>query len=109
MEENQQIKTENENDKVTLNIPSIIKIFFYIIGVISIFMAWKWYNSDLDVFNGNPYTFYEKSYVGGDAYNYIISASRSTAIMIKSLIWMVFGCSSLIIGLIFPKDLKQCK
>ncbi len=36
-------------------------------------------------------------YVGGDAYNFIISAGLAAAYFIVSLIFVVIGCSSLII------------
>lgn len=105
-----QFKTEEMKKKITIKSSTIIKLIFYVIGIVSIIIAWKWYNYDLEVFSSDePFNFYEKTYVGGDAYNYIISASRSTSIMVKSLIWMVFGCSSLIIGLLFPNKTKLCK
>ena len=50
-------------------------------------------SKDLD-YNDNPFKFDEHRYVGGDAYNFIISAARSSAVMTKSLIWMVAGCSA---------------
>lgn len=109
MVEIRQIESKETNDKVTFKVTTILKIVFYIVGVISIIVAWKWYNYDLEIYSDDPFKFFEKTYVGGDAYNYIISSTRSTALMIKSLIWMVFGCSSLIIGLLLSNKSELCK
>lgn len=46
----------------------------------------NYYSNDLAYGSYGVFDFDEKKYVGGDAYNYIISASRSSAVMIKSLI-----------------------
>ncbi|MCS2333630.1 hypothetical protein [Bacteroides sp. BFG-606] len=89
--------TVEQQKTVNLNFIKIFEIIFYVLGVIFITFGFKYYAKDLN-FGDNPLKFYEEQYVGGDAYNYIISASRSSAVMVKSLIWMVLGCSSVIIG-----------
>lgn len=107
MEEKNQTKDKNS---VSFEKLTVLKITLYVLGIISILIAWKWYNYDLDIQSiGDPYMFHEKRYVGGDAYNYIISASRSTAIMTKSLIWMIFGCTSLIFGKLLSIKSNICK
>lgn len=106
----EEINKTKEESKVSIENLTVLKIIFYVLGVVSIIIAWKLYNQDLNIHsNGDPYLFHEKEYVGGDAYNFIISASRSAAIMVKSLIWMVFGCSSLIIGKLISIKSKICK
>ena len=103
-------KQESNEGKVTINFNQILYIALYVFGIIAIIIAFLWYNKDLEISSGgDPFRFYEKTYVGGDAYNYIISASRSTAVMIKSLIWMVLGCSSIIAGRLFSIRSKICK
>ena len=75
-------------------------VVFYIAGAVLIGFAVYYLNKDLQPkysFAGEYY-FNEYEYVGGDAYNYIISAARSTAIMVKALIYAVLGCTSLISG-----------
>lgn len=107
MEEKNQTKEKNS---VSIDKLTVFKITLYVLGTISIIIAWKWYNYDLDIQSiGDPYMFHEKRYVGGDAYNYIISAARSTAIMTKSLIWMIFGCTSLILGKLLSIKSNICK
>lgn len=101
--------TENSNNqKVTLNFSKILRVVVYIIGIISIIVSFCLYILDLPTY-GSPFEFKEESYVGGDAYNYIISAARSSAVMVKSLIWMVFGCTMLIIGRLSAIKSKICK
>lgn len=98
-------KNEEKDEKVTIAFPQILGVVLYIFGIIAIVIAFHWYNKDLDIQSGgDPFRFYEKTYVGGDAYNYIISAARSTAVIAKGIFWMILGCSSIICGrLIFPK------
>ena len=102
--------TENPNNqKVTLNFSKILRVVINIIGIISIIVAFCLYILDLPTY-GSPFEFQEESYVGGDAYNYIISAARSSAaVMVKSLIWMVFGCTMLVIGRLSAIKSKICK
>lgn len=75
----------------------IVEWICYIVGIVFVIIAFIYLGKDLD-YEDNPFYFREKRYVGGDAYNFIISASRSSAIMVKSLVWMVAGCSALIFG-----------
>ena len=83
------------NENVTIKIASLLQWGLIILGLILIFMSIFKYGNDLDTYNGE-YKFDEISYVGGDAYNCIISAARSTAVMVKSLILAVLGSTSLI-------------
>ena len=87
------------NENVTIKIASLLQWGLIILGLILIFMSIFKYGNDLDTYNGE-YKFDEISYVGGDAYNCIISAARSTAVMVKSLILAVLGSTSLISGLL---------
>lgn len=100
--QNEQESTNNEvveqkEKTVNLNLTKIIEWVLYVLGITFILFGFNYYFEDLKSID-SPLEFYEKKYVGGDAYNYIISAARSTAIMVKSLIWIVLGCSSIIIG-----------
>ena len=70
-----------------------------IVGAILIIMCIVKLNQDLTTYSGE-FRFEEESYVGGDAYNYIISAARSAAVMTKALIYGVLGSSSIISGLL---------
>jgi len=88
---------EQQEKKVNINFFKIFEIILYVLGIIFIVFGFEYYAEDLN-FGDNPLKFYEERYVGGDAYNYIISAARSSAVMVKSLIWIVLGCSSIIIG-----------
>lgn len=88
---------EEKNEVVNINLEKVIEWGCYLIGVIFVIIAFVKMGKDLD-YKDNPFSFYEHRYVGGDAYNYIISAARSSAVMVKSLIWMVAGCTALIIG-----------
>lgn len=99
-----------KSETVNINISLVVEIAFYVIGAIMLWFAFKWYNNDLDVWSKNdPFMFSEKKYVGGDAYNYIISASRSAAVVTKSLIWTILGCSSIIAGRLTAIQSKKCK
>lgn len=94
-------KMENGEQKtVEIKFYKILMYILYLLGVIFIIKGFYYYFQDLD-YNQDPLLFYEKKYVGGDAYNYIISASRSTAVLIKSLIWIVLGCFSILTGRTF--------
>ena len=88
---------ERKEKTVNLDFTKIFEWALYVFGIVFIFWGVNYYFKDLK-FGDNPLKFYEEKYVGGDAYNYIISAARSTALMVKSLIWVVLGCSSIIIG-----------
>ena len=82
-----------------------LSVLFYIVGIALIGVCIYYLSNDLRPeysFEKNYY-FDPKEYVGGDAYNYIISATRSTAIMVKSLIYAVLGCISLILGQLICK------
>lgn len=88
---------ENESKKFSFS--TLLQWIFYIVGIVLIVMSIMKYGEDLSRHRGE-YRFSEHSYVGGDAYNYIISASRSTTVMVKSLVLAVLGCSSFISGLL---------
>lgn len=91
------IAKDSRKEDIDLN--AILQWLFYILGAVLIVMSIMKYNADLETYK-DEFHFDEIGYVGGDAYNYIISAARSTAIMIKSLILALFGCTSIIAGLI---------
>lgn len=99
-----------KSDTVNINISLVIEITLYVIGAILLWFAFKWYNNDLEVWSkSDPFMFSEKRYVGGDAYNYIISASRSAAVVTKSLIWTILGCTSILAGRLTAIQRKKCK
>lgn len=99
-----------KSETININISLVVEIAFYVIGAILLLFAIKWYNNDLEVWSKNdPFMFSEKRYVGGDAYNYIISASRSAAVVIKSLIWTILGCTSILAGRLTAIQRKKCK
>ena len=81
----------------------VFKRIWYIIGAILLFIGIVLLFHDRTGVFDDQYYFYEKGYVGGDAYNYIITAARSTAVMVKSLIFVIMGCTSLLIGRSFNK------
>lgn len=82
---------------VDLNFAVIFKWALLVLGICFIVYGGYLYTEDLDYYS-DPMMFYEKRYVGGDAYNYIISAARSTAIMVKSLIWVVLGSTAVLVS-----------
>ena len=88
---------DGKTETVNINLGKVIEWGCYLLGAIFVIIAFVKMGKDLD-YKDNPFSFYEHRYVGGDAYNYIISAARSSAVMVKSLIWMVAGCTALIIG-----------
>lgn len=94
---------ENEEKKVNVTFSNIMEWTLYVLGVVFIIIGINYYGQDLECGSYGVFDFDEKEYVGGDAYNYIISASRSSAVMIKSLIWFVLGSCSIIIGRTFSK------
>lgn len=99
-----------KSETITINTSLVIEIALYVIGAILLYFAYKWYNNDLYVWSKNdPFMFSEKRYVGGDAYNYIISASRSAAVVTKSLIWTILGCTSILAGRLTAIQRKQCR
>ncbi len=96
------IPVENESKKeetISFEWYHIVEFALYIVGAILIIMCIVKYGQDLETYSGE-FRFSEKTYVGGDAYNYIISAARSSAVMVKSLIFAVLGSSSIISGLL---------
>lgn len=82
-----------------------LSIIFYLLGVALIVVCIMYLSNDLqpEYSFERMYYFKQKEYVGGDAYNYIISAARSTAIMVKALVYAVLGCTSLILGQLINK------
>lgn len=102
-------ESETQNNAVTVQPSSeetvefkwttVLTWLLYIVGVILIIMCVVKLNQDLTTYSGE-FRFEEESYVGGDAYNYIISAARSAAVMTKALIYGVLGSSSIISGLL---------
>lgn len=99
-----------KSETVNINISLTVEIALYVVGAILLWFAFKWYNNDLDVWSkSDPFMFSEKRYVGGDAYNYIISASRSAAVVTKSLIWTILGCTSILAGRLTAIQRKKCK
>ena len=93
----EQTSVSQEEQTVNVNFKSIIKWGLVALGFIFLIVGINYLIQDLHYLD-NPMEFTEERYVGGDAYNYIISAARSTAIMVKSLIWVVLGCSSIIVS-----------
>lgn len=89
--------TTSDEQTVNLKFRIIFKWALAVLGLVFIMYGGYMYSQDLG-YSSNPMDFHEERYVGGDAYNYIISASRSAAVMIKSLIWFVLGCTSIIIS-----------
>ena len=109
MTENASTET-SKSETVNINISLVVEMTLYVIGAILLCFAFKWYNSDLEVWSkSDPFMFSEKRYVGGDAYNYIISASRSAAVVSKSLIWTILGCTSILAGRLTAIQRKKCK
>lgn len=107
--ENQELKMEstsiqNESVPQTANNASgnirrkLLAALFYIVGAVLLGVCIYYLSNDLkpEYSWASEYYFDPKKYVGGDAYNYIISATRSTAIMVKSLIYAVLGSTSII-------------
>ena len=114
--ENQELKMEstsiqNESvpqtaDNVSGNIRrKLLAALFYIVGAVLLGVCIYYLSNDLkpEYSWEKNYYFNPKEYVGGDAYNYIISAARSTAIMVKALVYAVLGCTSLILGQLICK------
>lgn len=98
-EENVEVNvTTSGEQNVNINFANILKWLLVIVGLCFIMYGFVLYRHDVEYSYNDPMRFYERSYVGGDAYNYIISAARSTAIMVKSLIWFVLGCTSIIVS-----------
>ena len=107
--ENQEMKMEPtpiQNERVPQNAShatnnigrKLLAALFYIIGFALIGVCLYYLSNDLrpEYSFEKHYYFDPKEYVGGDAYNYIISAARSTTIMVKSLIYAVLGSTSII-------------
>lgn len=91
------ISAVHEEKTVRVNFKVIIKWCLVIVGLMCLSQGVNLLLEDV-FYSSNPMAFTEERYVGGDAYNYIISAARSTAVMVKSLIWVVLGCSSIIVS-----------
>lgn len=85
---------------VSFKTNTLVQMGLYVLGAILVILSIWQYAEDVGTF-GDPYFIDETRYVGGDAYNYIITAARSTAVMVKSLILAVLGCTSIISGLLF--------
>ena len=92
------VQPSNE-ETVEFKWATVLSWALYIVGAILIIMCIVKLNQDLTTYSGE-FRFEEESYVGGDAYNYIISAARSAAVMTKALIYGVLGSSSIITGLL---------
>lgn len=89
--------TKEKSDSINITLSKFIEYGCYVFAVIFLIAAIVAYNKDLDCYD-TPFDFREHRYVGGDAYNYIISAARSTTVMVKCLVMTVTGFSFAIIG-----------
>lgn len=93
-----EVANVNDQEKtVNVNFKSITKWGLVVLGAVLLIKGIMLLSQDLH-YVSNPMSFTEERYVGGDAYNYIISAARSTAVMVKSLIWVVMGCTAIIVS-----------
>ena len=92
-----QTQKKEKSDSVEVSSSKVVEYGCYAFAILFLIAAIVIYNKDLHCSDG-PFDFHEHRYVGGDAYNYIISAARSSAIMVKSLIMTVSGFSFAIIG-----------
>lgn len=94
---------EQKNNTKTI-ISNVIAISLYVVAAVCLYYAYTYYNCDVKLFSvSDQYMFFEEEYVGGDAYNYIVTAARSSAVMTKSLIWVVLGCASAILARLIQK------
>jgi hypothetical protein len=98
MENNVIEKNAVVNELKTKKGSSFFKWMWYSFSVIFLFIGLVLLFRDVTGILEDQYIFWEKKYVGGDAYNYITTASRSTAVLIKGLIFVVLGCTSLLMG-----------
>ncbi len=88
-----------KNATVEVCARKIVEYTMYVVGVVLLCFAISVYSNDLCLkFPRDEFEFHERKYVAVDAYNYIISASRSSAVMVKSLILAVSGFATIIIG-----------
>lgn len=97
MNEEKVVSVPQKTESVNVYFKSVIKWGLVVLGFIFINIGINYLLDDL-FYLEDPMEFTERRYVGGDAYNYIISASRSAAVMVKSLIWVVLGCTSIIVS-----------
>ncbi|MEE0805679.1 MAG: hypothetical protein U0L77_09710 [Prevotellamassilia sp.] len=95
----EEVLTGKKEETIEFKWSTILSWGLYILGGILIVICIIKLNQDLTTYRGE-FRFEEETYVGGDAYNYIISAARSSAVMIKALIYGLLGCSSIISGLL---------
>lgn len=98
-----------KDDTVNLNLKLLIEITFYVIGIVCLIYAIKWYGKDLNFYSNHPFQFSEERYVGGDAYNYIISAARSSAVVGKSIFWSILAGTSIVCGRLTAITRTKCK
>lgn len=92
-------KSKLNNEIIKLNGKKIFEWTLYFAGLLLILLSVIYLFKDLKLTSsGDVYYFQEKSYVGGDAYNFLISATRSIAVMVKSLIFAILGSTSIIVG-----------
>jgi len=77
----------------------IYKIIATISYVVSVIFGWIGFDKILNY--ENPEDSYlsdpVNSYVGGDAYNFVINSNYATAYFVLSLIFVVIGCTLLIV------------
>lgn len=99
-------KEMQSEEVVKLKTSAMLQWGLYALGAILIILSIWQFSEDVGTL-GDPYFIDETRYVGGDAYNFIITAARSTAIMVKSLILAVLGCTSIISGLLLKMSQKQ--
>ena len=99
-------KEMQSEEVVKLKAGALLQWGLYAVGAILIILSLCKYSADLNTYK-DEYHFSEVTYVGGDAYNYIITAARSSAVMIKSLVLAVLGCTSIISGLLLKISEKK--
>lgn len=91
---------------VNFEFSRLLEFGSYVLGFILIVLSVIKYCGDLPTYK-DEFHFDEVRYVGGDAYNYIISAARSSAVLIKSLIMAIWGCFSIVVGLLIKISTKK--
>lgn len=97
LQEGRKAEEQKKSDSVNITFSKVMEYVYYVLALVLLIAAIVTYTKDLRCYD-TQFDFIEHKYVGGDAYNYMISASRSSAVMIKCLILTVSGFSFAIIG-----------
>lgn len=98
------LHTENKKQKIPVKSGNGWIVASVCSFVVSIIMIYKGYDKYVNYYNSDYTSLNVNSYVGGDAYNYIINSNYVTGFYVLATLFTILGVGFLIIHYLSKKD-----